>query len=56
MFAVTSDTSFYGQYATRTDGVGGLISLSPNQQQYDLATAKQAEIGVKQMFWDQRGE
>ncbi|MFJ7795235.1 TonB-dependent receptor [Pseudomonas sp. NPDC096950] len=56
VFALTPDTSFYGQYATSTDGVGGLISLSPNQQQYDLATAKQTEIGVKQLFWDQRGE
>ncbi|MHC8289199.1 TonB-dependent receptor [Pseudomonas sp. XS1P51] len=56
VFAVTPDTSFYGQYATSTDGVGGLISLSPSQQQYDLATVKQTEIGMKQMFWDQRGE
>lgn len=56
VFALTPDTSFYGQYATSTDGVGGLISLSPNQQQYDLATAKQTEIGVKQLFWDQRGD
>ncbi|WP_339523101.1 TonB-dependent receptor [Pseudomonas sp. EL_65y_Pfl2_R96] len=56
VFAVTPDTSFYGQYATSTDGVGGLISLSPSQQQYDLASARQTEIGVKQMFWDQRGE
>ncbi|UVK99369.1 TonB-dependent siderophore receptor [Pseudomonas sp. B21-048] len=56
VFAVTPDTSFYSQYATSTDGVGGLISLSPSQQQYDLATARQTEIGVKQMFWEQRGE
>ncbi|UVM49850.1 TonB-dependent receptor [Pseudomonas sp. B21-015] len=56
VFAVTPDTSFYGQYATSTDGVGGLISLNPSQQQYDLASARQTEIGVKQMFWDQRGE
>lgn len=56
VFAVTPDTSLYGQYATSTDGVGGLISLSPNQQQYDLATAKQTEIGVKQLFWGRRGE
>lgn len=56
VFALTPDTSLYGQYATSTDGVGGLISLSPSQQQYDLATAKQTEIGLKQLFWDQRGE
>lgn len=26
VFAVTPDTSLYGQYSTSTDGVGGLIS------------------------------
>ncbi|MBK5525967.1 TonB-dependent receptor [Pseudomonas sp. TH06] len=56
VFALTPQTSFYGQMATSTDGIGGLISLSPNQQQYDLSTARQTEIGLKQMFWDQRGE
>ena len=56
VFALTPDTSFYGQLATSTDGVGGLISLSPGQQQYDLASARQSEIGMKQLFWDQRGE
>ncbi|WP_323161488.1 TonB-dependent receptor [Pseudomonas fluorescens] len=56
VFALTQDTSFYGQVATSTDGVGGLISLSPSQQQYDLSTARQTEIGLKQLFWDQRGE
>ncbi|WP_085711209.1 MULTISPECIES: TonB-dependent siderophore receptor [unclassified Pseudomonas] len=56
VFALTQDTSFYGQVATSTDGIGGLISLSPSQQQYDLSTARQTEIGLKQLFWDQRGE
>ena len=56
VYAITPDTSIYGQYSTSTDGVGGLISLSPGQQQFDLSTAKQTEIGVKQAFWDQRGE
>ncbi|MTD22321.1 TonB-dependent siderophore receptor [Pseudomonas sp. CCM 7891] len=56
VYAFTTDTSVYGQYATSTDGVGGLISLSPGQQQFDLSTAKQTEVGIKQAFWDQRGE
>jgi iron complex outermembrane recepter protein len=56
VFALTPQTSFYGQVATSTDGIGGLISLSPNQQQYDLSTARQTEVGLKQLFWDQRGE
>ncbi|WP_159813557.1 TonB-dependent siderophore receptor [Pseudomonas sp. 18058] len=56
VFALTPNTSFYGQMATSTDGIGGLISLSPSQQQYDLSTARQTEVGLKQLFWDQRGE
>lgn len=56
VFTLTPDTSFYGQMATSTDGIGGLISLSPSQQQYDLSTARQTEVGMKQLFWDQRGE
>ncbi|ANF84023.1 TonB-denpendent receptor [Pseudomonas antarctica] len=56
VYAITPDTSVYGQYATSTDGVGSLISLSPSQQQFGLSTAKQAEIGFKQAFWDSRGE
>ncbi|MDX9684163.1 TonB-dependent receptor [Pseudomonas protegens] len=56
VFAVTPDTSLYGQYSTSTDGVGGLISLSKSQQQFELSSARQTEIGLKQMFWDQRGE
>ncbi|WP_047291035.1 TonB-dependent receptor [Pseudomonas fluorescens] len=56
VFALTPETSFYAQVATSTDGIGGLISLSPCQQQYDLSTARQTEVGLKQLFWDQRGE
>ncbi|WP_166218173.1 TonB-dependent receptor [Pseudomonas atagonensis] len=56
VFALTPQTSLYGQIATSTDGIGGLISLSPSQQQYDLSTARQTEVGLKQLFWDQRGE
>ncbi|UZT93556.1 TonB-dependent receptor [Pseudomonas koreensis] len=56
VFALTPETSFYGQVATSTDGIGGLISLSPSQQQYDLSTARQTEVGMKQLLWDQRGE
>lgn len=56
VFALTPETSFYAQVTTSTDGIGGLISLSPSQQQYDLSTARQTEVGMKQLFWDQRGE
>ncbi|MDY7530645.1 TonB-dependent receptor [Pseudomonas sp. Bout1] len=56
VYAFTPDTSVYGQYATSTDGVGSLITLDANQQQFGLSTARQTEIGIKQAFWDARGE
>jgi iron complex outermembrane receptor protein len=56
VFELTADLSLYGQYATSTEGVGNLLTLSPTQQQFDLSEAKQSEIGLKQMFLDGRGE
>ena len=56
VYELTPDMSIYAQQATSVDGVGGLISLSEKQQNFELAHARQTEIGFKQMFWDQRGE
>lgn len=55
VYELDPDTSVYGQYSTSTDGIGGLISLNASQQQFDLSTARQSEIGFKQAFWDQKG-
>ncbi|MDQ8699161.1 TonB-dependent siderophore receptor [Hyphomicrobium sp. LHD-15] len=49
--------AFYGQYATAVDPIGGaLLSLSLTNSQYQLATSRQYEVGVKQSFWGGRGE
>lgn len=56
VFAVTDKLSLYGQYSTSEDGVSNLISLSPSQINYDLTESKQTELGLKQRFWDGRGE
>lgn len=56
VFAVTDQLSLYGQYSTSEDGVNNLISLNPSQQQMDLTEARQTEFGLKQQFWDGRGE
>jgi iron complex outermembrane receptor protein len=50
------DLAFYGQYSTAVDPVGGLISLTSANKDFQLATGRQAEIGVKQSFWGGRGE
>lgn len=56
VFAVTPQLSLYGQYSTSEDGVNNLITLNPGQQQMDLTESKQTEFGLKQSFWDGRGE
>ncbi|HEK1767671.1 TPA: TonB-dependent receptor [Pseudomonas putida] len=56
VFAVTDNLSLYGLYSTSEDGVSNLISLSPSQINYDLTESKQTELGLKQRFWDGRGE
>lgn len=55
VFAVNDDLSLYGQYSTSEDGVGDLLTLRP-EQRYDLTEAKQTELGLKQRFWEGRGE
>jgi iron complex outermembrane receptor protein len=48
--------AFYGQYATGVDPVGGLVTLSQANINFELATAQQIEVGVKQSFWGGLGE
>ncbi|TBV10961.1 TonB-dependent siderophore receptor [Stutzerimonas kirkiae] len=56
VFAITPQLSLYGQYSTSEDGVSNLITLNPTQQQMDLTESRQTEFGLKQAFWDGRGE
>ncbi|MDB5654048.1 MAG: TonB-dependent receptor [Tardiphaga sp.] len=51
-----TNLAFYAQYSTAADTVGGLITASNASAKFELATGKQAEIGVKQSFWGGRGE
>ncbi len=50
------DLALYGQYSTAVDPVGNLITLATTQKEFQLSTGKQAEIGIKQSFWQGRGE
>ena len=50
------DLALYGQYSTAVDPVGNLITLATAQKDFQLSTGKQAEIGIKQSFWNGRGE
>jgi iron complex outermembrane receptor protein len=48
--------AIYGQYSTAVDPVGNLITLATTQKDFVLSTGRQAEVGVKQSFWNGRGE
>jgi iron complex outermembrane receptor protein len=50
------DLALYGQYSTAVDPVGNLITLATTQKDFQLSTGKQAEVGIKQSFWQGRGE
>ncbi|MQA28432.1 MAG: TonB-dependent receptor plug domain-containing protein [Luteitalea sp.] len=56
VYAVKPTLSVYGQYATASDPVNTLISLSPAEQAFDLTPGRQVEAGVKQSLWSGRGE
>ncbi|GJD40154.1 TonB-dependent siderophore receptor [Methylobacterium bullatum] len=43
----TPDSALYVQYATATDPVGSLISLSQANANFDLSTGEQIEVGAK---------
>lgn len=56
VYAPVKDLAFYGQYSVAVDPVSNLITLTLPNKDFQLATGKQAEIGVKQSFWGGRGE
>jgi len=56
VYEVIPNLSLYAQYATAADPISSLISLTPSQQAFTLATGRQIEVGAKQSFWQDRGE
>lgn len=56
VFNPTPDTALYAQYATATDPVNSLITLSQSLAGFKLSTGDQVEVGAKGVFWEGRGE
>ena len=49
-------TTLYGQYGTAADVAANNIFLLGATQPLDLTRTRNAELGIKQAFWQQRGE
>lgn len=56
VYAARPSLSLYGQWATATDFIGNVISNSPARLLFEPTTGRQVEVGVKQAFWQQRGQ
>lgn len=56
VYDVLPTLSVYGQYAEAADPIGSLLLLSPANKNFDLSKGKQIEVGVKQTFWENKGQ
>jgi iron complex outermembrane receptor protein len=56
VYDMTPDLAVYGQYSEMADPVSALLMMSPSSSDFKLATGKQVEVGVKQNFWDGKGD
>jgi iron complex outermembrane receptor protein len=56
VYEIVPDLAVYAQYSEAADPVSGLLMLSPANQDFDLSTGRQVEVGAKQAFWDGKGE
>lgn len=56
VFEMTPALSFYAQYSTAVDPLSDVVNTTALQSHFDMATGKQIEAGVKQLFNGGRGE
>lgn len=56
VYKLTPDLALYAQYSEAADPVGGLLMLSPANADFDMSKGRQVEVGLKQPFWQGRGE
>jgi iron complex outermembrane receptor protein len=56
VYTPIKDLAFYGQYSVAVDPVSNLITNSAVNSTFQMSSGKEVEIGVKQSFWNGRGE
>lgn len=56
VYNIEPDTALYAQYSEAADPVGGLLMITAANSKFDLSTGKQIEVGIKQAFWNKKGE
>jgi iron complex outermembrane receptor protein len=56
VYKLQPDLSLYAQAAKAADPVSGLLMLSAANAAFDVSTGKQFEVGLKQSFWEGKGD
>ncbi|MCD2513252.1 TonB-dependent receptor [Comamonas endophytica] len=56
VYQLRPELSLYAQVAQAADPVGGLLMLSPANAAFDSSRGRQLEVGLKQSFWQGRGD
>lgn len=56
VYDLTPNLAVYAQYSEAADPVSGLLMLSPANADFEMASGRQMEVGLKQAFWEGRGE
>jgi iron complex outermembrane receptor protein len=56
VYEATPELAVYGQVSRAADPISSLFFLSPANANFDNATGRQVEVGVKQTFWNKKGE
>lgn len=56
VYQLRPQLSLYAQLAQAADPVAGLLMLSPANAAFDAARGRQLEVGLKQSFWQGRGD
>lgn len=57
VYELAPGLAFYGQYATAIDPTGSAtLTLTAGRADFDMTRGRQVEVGVKQSFWNGRGE
>ncbi len=56
VYQLQPELALYAQYSQAADPVSGMLMLSPANSAFKLSTGKQLEVGLKQSFWDKRGD
>jgi len=56
VFQPTKSSSFYGQFSRGSDPVSSIVSIRPSNGAFKLTSAQQAEVGIKHVLAEGRGE